>query len=389
MTNKDYYSILNVDKKSSEEDIKKSYKKLALQYHPDKNMGNDEATEKFKEISEAYSVLGNKEKRSQYDIMGTVDGGFGGEDPFSVFNSIFKQHVSSFMNMNYDNDVNIGNIFSNISGMPQSSFPFGNVRVKVHTFQTDLDQQYDEDDTNEEFAPNIGNLFKNIFKKQQQPTQRKNIETKILYDKPENIVYNINVSLGDIYNLKKKKITIERMRKKNGIYIEKKKKIEIPIYGKELILEAEGNEMKDYKNRGDVIINIFNKKDKNFLRINEYDVITNKEITLNQIYSALLYDLILPHGEIIKIQAQSFFKNDSDAVNLIQKVLNKGLPYEDDEEKICYGNLYIIYKIVLPKKMENLKDIVEIKEESEESLNIKDSIFIAYNCELDEIFNNQ
>lgn len=388
MPNKDYYSILNVDKKSLDEDIRKSYKKLALLYHPDKNMGNEEATEKFKELSEAYSVLGNKDKRSQYDIMGTVDSNFEGEDPFSVFNSIFKQHVSSFMNMNYDNDVNIGNIFSNISGMHQSAFPFGNVRVKVHTFQTDLDKEYNGEEEDDVFRPNIGNLFKNIFKKEQ-PPQKKNIETKILYNKPENIVYNINVSLGDIYNLKKKKITIERIRKKNGVYIEKKKKIEIPIYGKELILEGEGNEMKDYKNRGDVIINIFNKEDKDFLRINEYDIITNKEITLNQIYTTLLYDLILPHGEIIKIQSQSFFNNNSDAVNLIQKVLNKGLPYEDDEEKIYYGNLYIIYKIILPKKIENIKDIIENKEESCESLNIKDDILTAYNCDLYEIFNNQ
>jgi DnaJ-class molecular chaperone len=386
MPNKDYYSILNVEKNSLDEDIRKSYKKLALLYHPDKNMGNEEATEKFKEISEAYSVLGNKDKRSQYDIMGTVDGNFEGEDPFSVFNSIFKQHVSSFMNMNYDNDVNIGNIFSNISGMPQSAFPFGNVRVKVHTFQTDLDEQYN-DENDDVFRPNIGNLFKNIFKKK--PSETKNIETKILYDKPENIIYNINVSLADIYNLKKKKITIERIRKKNGIYIEKKKKIEIPIYGKELILEGEGNEIKDYKNRGDIIINIFNKKDKNFLRINEYDVVTNKEITLNQIYTTLLYDLVLPHGEIIKIQAQSFFKNDSESINLTQKILNKGLPYEDDEEKICYGNLYIIYKIILPKKIENIKDIIENNNTHIENSNINDYSTIAYNCDLDEIFNNQ
>jgi DnaJ-class molecular chaperone len=289
--------------------------------------------------------------------------------------------------MNYDNDVNIGNIFSNISGMHQSAFPFGNVRVKVHTFQTDLDQQYNDEDDDDAFRPNIGNLFKNIFKKK--PSETKNIETKILYDKPENIIYNINVSLADIYNLKKKKITIERIRKKNGIYIEKKKKIEIPIYGKELILEGEGNEMKDYKNRGDIIINIFNKKDKNFLRINEYDIVTNKEITINQIYTTLLYDLVLPHGEIIKIQAQSFFNNNSESINLTQKVSNKGLPYEDDEEKICYGNLYIIYKIILPKKMESLKDIIEKTNINIENLNITDYSTIAYNCDLDEIFNNQ
>ena len=388
MPNKDYYSILNVDKNSLDEDIKKSYKKLALIYHPDKNMGNEEATEKFKEISEAYSVLGNKEKRLQYDTMGIVDGNFGDEDPFSVFNSIFKQHVNSFMNMNYDNDVNIGNIFSNISGMPKSSFPFGNVHVKVHTFQTDLDPNYDDEENDDVFRPNIGNLFKNIFNKKSNKT--KNIETKILYDKPENIVYNLNVSLADIYNLKKKKITIERIRKKNNIFIQKKKKIEIPIYGKELILENEGNEMKDYKNRGDIIINIFNKKDKNFSRINEYDILTNKEITINQIYSKLLYDLILPNGEIIKIQAQSFFNNNSESLNLIQKVLNKGLPYEDDEEKISYGNLYIVYKIILPKKIENLKNIIENKDKLPlENSNIEDYSLIAYNCELNEIFNNQ
>lgn len=89
---KDYYQILNLDKTASEEDIKKSYKKLALQYHPDKNPGNDEACEKFKEVSEAYSILINKEKRNQYDMMGSVDESFNGEDPF-LFLIIFFNNI--------------------------------------------------------------------------------------------------------------------------------------------------------------------------------------------------------------------------------------------------------------------------------------------------------
>jgi DnaJ-class molecular chaperone len=66
---KDYYKILGLDEKASGEDIKKAFRKLAFQYHPDKNIGNEkEAEEKFKDINEAYGVLGDKAKRQQYDF---------------------------------------------------------------------------------------------------------------------------------------------------------------------------------------------------------------------------------------------------------------------------------------------------------------------------------
>lgn len=64
---KDYYKILGVNPDAGEEDIKKAYRQLALRYHPDRNPGNKQAEEKFKEISEAYGVLIDKEKRRQYD----------------------------------------------------------------------------------------------------------------------------------------------------------------------------------------------------------------------------------------------------------------------------------------------------------------------------------
>ncbi|PIP07830.1 MAG: integrase [Syntrophobacterales bacterium CG_4_9_14_3_um_filter_49_8] len=90
----DYYKILGVDKKAKVEEIKKAYRKLALKYHPDKNPGNKEAEEKFKNISEAYAVLSNPEKRQQYDNFGsdTFSQRFTREDIFRGFdiNEILK-----------------------------------------------------------------------------------------------------------------------------------------------------------------------------------------------------------------------------------------------------------------------------------------------------------
>src|SRR5436305_1454316 len=67
---RDYYEILGVEKNASVDDVKKSYRKLAMQYHPDKNPDNKEAEEKFKEATEAYEVLSDADKRARYDRFG-------------------------------------------------------------------------------------------------------------------------------------------------------------------------------------------------------------------------------------------------------------------------------------------------------------------------------
>src|SRR5581483_2975651 len=76
---RDLYEVLGVARNASEDDIKKAYRKLARQYHPDRNPGDKQAESRFKEIQEAYDVLSDKTKRSNYDRFGTANsnGGFG------------------------------------------------------------------------------------------------------------------------------------------------------------------------------------------------------------------------------------------------------------------------------------------------------------------------
>ena len=133
---RDYYEVLGVGKNATPEELKKAYRKLALQYHPDRNPGDKEAEEKFKEAAEAYEVLSNPEKRQRYDQFGFAGmsgaGGYSGQgmsmdDIFSHFGDIFA-------------DFGLGDLFgggfrSGFSGGSRSGGAprerGGNIRVKV------------------------------------------------------------------------------------------------------------------------------------------------------------------------------------------------------------------------------------------------------------------
>ncbi len=100
VSKKDCYELLGVSRSASQDEIKKAYRKLAIKYHPDKNQGDKASEEKFKEVTDAYSVLSNEEQRQKYDQFGWAafeqgaGGGFSGD--FSGFEDLFGDIFQSF-----------------------------------------------------------------------------------------------------------------------------------------------------------------------------------------------------------------------------------------------------------------------------------------------------
>jgi len=132
MAERDYYEVLGVNRSASPEEIKRAYRKVALQHHPDKNPGDKTAEEKFKEASNAYDVLSDPEKRKIYDIRGHAgvhNAGFQGytnfEDIFTNFGDIFGREV--FGNFG---DV-FGDVFSRENPTGFSPQRRGNLRTKL------------------------------------------------------------------------------------------------------------------------------------------------------------------------------------------------------------------------------------------------------------------
>ena len=148
MAKRDYYEVLGVTKSASKDDIKKAYRKLAIQYHPDKNPGNKEAEEKFKEATEAYEILGDDQKKSAYDQFGFagVEGMAGQGDysqTFRGFEDIFGDFSGIF-------DTFFGGSSRRSHGGPQQG---ANLRYDIEIpfkdaiFGTKVEIQYSRNDS--------------------------------------------------------------------------------------------------------------------------------------------------------------------------------------------------------------------------------------------------
>lgn len=144
---KDYYSILGVNRNATQDEIKKAYRKLAVQYHPDKNPGNKQAEEKFKEINEAYDVLKDEQKKAAYDHYGSdaFQNGFGGQSGFSG-GFDFRNNFSGFSDIFED-------IFTGFTGgghanRPQSQ-PGSDIRYDI---SISLEDAYHGKKTNIKFT---------------------------------------------------------------------------------------------------------------------------------------------------------------------------------------------------------------------------------------------
>jgi molecular chaperone DnaJ len=140
---KDYYKILGVSQNATLEEIKKAYRRLANTYHPDKNPGNKEAEEKFKEINEAYEVLSDKDKRRQYDAMragGFYEGWGGrttsGRSHFNPFAEIFESFfASTFSTDDYDD------IFQGFRRNEYTGPKLGDITIEIPVSRSDVGKQ--------------------------------------------------------------------------------------------------------------------------------------------------------------------------------------------------------------------------------------------------------
>lgn len=143
MAKRDYYEVLGVSKNASDDEIKKAYRKLAIKYHPDKNPGNKEAEEKFKEVSEAHEILSDKQKRARYDQFGHAGVGGNTGNPFDGSGNPFGNGNFNFNGQSFNFDFGNGGGLDDILG---SIFGFGSARRprRGTDYQTSVTVSFEE-----------------------------------------------------------------------------------------------------------------------------------------------------------------------------------------------------------------------------------------------------
>lgn len=325
----DYYEILGVSRKATEDEIKKAYKKLAIKYHPDKNQGDTSAENKFKEVAKAYQTLSDKNKKRIYDLTGsTNDINNGTFDAFNIFNSFFERMANKF-------PFNMDNINSDI-------------KVEIFTSH---------------------------------PSQKQNLEkVEKIEKRTDDIYYNINTKLEDIYNKKNKKLTLYHKRLINDQYIEVPIDYKIPLYMKETVFEGEAHHKRNYEEFGDVIITIYDKEHPIFKRINDYDLIMEHDINFYDIYKGFSFKFKHLDGETIEVQSRP--ESLKEQCHFYQKIIGKGLPQGEEGR----GDLFIRYIVHLPH-IENIEKICDGHYQENNNYNHKNK-FIANNCPYEDVYKN-
>jgi len=295
--NETYYSLLNVEQTASPEEIKRSYRKLSLELHPDRNKGNIEKSEKYKKITLAYNTLGDLNKRAQYDM--TLS--------FSKVN--LQDNI--FMNMLF-NPIDIQNILSELK---PNNFKFH------HNIPMDIFSNFEKSSF---LSPGINNYdFKS---------------------RPQNIYITININLFDAYNGCKKPINIKRWIYENNRQVEQEETIYVDIpkgidNNEIIIIQYKGNYIGN-QNKGNVEVKIIIENNTVFER-DGIDLIFKKNITLKDSLCGFSFDLCYIDGREFKI--------NSEPGNIIQPNFRKTIPKFGMTRDTTIGDLIIIFDVIYPK----------------------------------------
>ena len=321
-TNKDYYEMLGVQDNSSSTDIKRAYRKLSMKYHPDRNPGNDEMLKKTQEINEAYEILGDENKREQYDI---------------------SRH-NPFVPNNHNMDININDLFGSL-------FSRG----------PDIYNMSEGFDSNMQNMPNMPKI-KIVRSNMNHTGANSHIHSIFnnipqMMSKPIPIVKNINVNISQILQDTTIPIEIERWIMENNTKIFECETLYIDIPqgvddNEIIILKERGNVLND-ANKGDVKIFVKVINDTPFRR-NGLDLILEKDISLKESLCGFSF-------ELHHINGKSYTLNNNKG-NIITPNYQKSMPKMGISRREHVGNMIIQFNIIYPSTLsiEQIKILNEI-----------------------------
>jgi curved DNA-binding protein len=292
MEYKDYYKILGIDKKSSKEEVKKAFRKLAVKYHPDKNPNNKEAEEKFKLINEANEILSDPEKRKKYDELG-----------------------ENWNRFEQDNNQQGGN-------------PFRNSGNKT---------QYSEEEINDLFgsAGTGSDFFEQFFGGGGRNQNGKTGFRNAARSKGSDYETEMEITLEEAYGDTSRVIQLEheklRISTKPGAYD-----------GQVLRIKGKGGKGKSAEEQGDLYVRI---------KVKPHPVYTRKGNDLYTVHTIDLYSSVLGGETIVetlsgqvKVKILAGTQNDK-----MIRIKGKGMPLYGIPGS--YGDLYIQLKILIPEKL--------------------------------------
>ena len=320
----DLYNTLNINKNATYEDIKKSYRKLAVKWHPDKNKTVD-AKEKFNHIKIAYEILSNKESRDKYDALNNNQHNNLLKVICNFVKSIINpNNINKLINIICDNDIymkneinNINNTSPNISSIPD----YNNLKEKIEQrLKNKIDLEYinnfmhtllcegNTKDNNKLNNVNLEDINLSVFfgpneiipEKSYQLIQTvdnsdysdKNKYTSLQSQETNSnemdIYGEIKTTLDEIYNGKNKEITVLRQIIDNKKLIFKNYKYTVSLNSDQITYEGQGDEYYDEMNNiktGNLIIDIKCKKHLYFKRVNENDILVSLPLTLYELFN--------------------------------------------------------------------------------------------------------
>jgi len=328
-----FYEALNIPETATADEIKKSYRRLSMMYHPDKNGNSQESTEKFQKISEAYEVLGNPEKKQDYDM---------------THNNPFFKMMSQGMNMNMGQSMGqsmgqnmhmgqtmhpVDELFSSLFGMPFMSSSASGMGPDIQVMGSGL-------------GPNI-RVFQNGRPVHVQSFgQGFGQGTSFAQSKPNPIVKNINVPIDKILTGTTIPVDVERWMIENGLKVYEKETVYVNVpkgidEGELILLKDKGNILSE-NNKGDIKVFVKIENNTEFIR-KGLDLILNKTITVKEGLCGFSFELKYITGKVYTITNNSG--------NIIshgyQKMIpNMGLTRDDHT-----GSLLIIFDVKFPEKL--------------------------------------